>query len=191
MKRDLDAVIARPPASLALITPPVLACALTVAAILALHWRTAASIVSIWLRSETFAHGFVVVPICLWFVWRKRAELIVTPAATWWPGLVLVAGFGVAWLVASAADVQSARQFALAFMLQAAIVTVVGLRVARIVSFPLTFLLFAVPFGDFMVPTLMDWTADFTIGALRLSGVPVYRESNHFIIPSGSWSVVE
>jgi len=42
-----------------------------------------------------------------------------------------------------------------------------------------------------MVPTLIDWTADFTIGALRLSGVPVYREGNHFIIPSGWWSVVE
>jgi EpsI family protein len=29
------------------------------------------------------------------------------------------------------------------------------------------------------------------VGALRLSGVPVYREGNHFIIPSGAWSVVE
>src|SRR5205814_10510601 len=26
---------------------------------------------------------------------------------------------------------------------------------------------------------------------LRWSGVPVYREANHFIIPSGAWSVVE
>jgi len=41
------------------------------------------------------------------------------------------------------------------------------------------------------VPTLMDWTADFLFAALRGSGVPVYREANHFIIPSGRWSVVE
>ena len=191
MKRDLDAVVARPPAALSLATAPVLACAIAVVAILALHWRTAASIVAIWIRSETFAHGFVVVPICLWFAWRKRAELAATPASPWWPGLALVAGFGAAWLIATAADVQGPKQFALAFMLQAAIVTIVGLRVARVAAFPLAFLLFAVPFGDFLVPTLIDWTADFTVGALRLSGVPVYREANHFIIPSGWWSVVE
>jgi EpsI family protein len=37
----------------------------------------------------------------------------------------------------------------------------------------------------------MDLTADFTVSALRLSGVPVYREENLFYIPTGSWSVVE
>jgi EpsI family protein len=57
--------------------------------------------------------------------------------------------------------------------------------------FPLLFLFFAVPFGDALVPTMMDWTADFTVAALRASGVPVFREGNFFVIPSGNWSVVE
>ena len=51
---------------------PVLAAGVAVVGILALHWPTAASIVAIWMRSETFTHGFVVVPICLWLVWRQR-----------------------------------------------------------------------------------------------------------------------
>src|SRR4029079_3400241 len=76
-------------------------------------------------------------------------------------------------------------------MLQAAIVTVLGTRIARAACFPLAFLLFAVPFGEIFVPTLIEWTANFTVAALRLSGVPVYREANLFIIPSGAWSVVE
>lgn len=41
------------------------------------------------------------------------------------------------------------------------------------------------------MPQLMDWTADFTVHALMLTGVPVVREGLHFTIPSGSWSVVE
>jgi len=192
MKRDLDAVIMQPPVTpLAIATPAVFACLLSVAALLAVYWQTAAAIVMTWWRSETFAHGFVIVPICLWFAWRKRAELAHTPAQPWWPGLLALGAAGLLWLVASAADVLVVREFALAFMLQAAIVTVVGLRVARVLLFPLAFLLFAVPAGDFLVPTLVDRTADFTVGALRLSGVPVYREGNHFVIPSGSWSVVE
>ena len=62
---------------------------------------------------------------------------------------------------------------------------------ARVLAFPLAFLFFAVPFGEIFVPTLIDWTADFTVAALRFSGVPVYREGNHFVIPTGRWSVVE
>ena len=191
MKRDLDAVVAQRSAAAVVATPAVLTCALAVGAILALHWQTAASIVAIWWRSETFAHGFVVIPICLWYVWRKRAALAAMPVEPWLPGLIIVAGAGALWFVASAADVSVAKQFALAFMLQATIVTIVGLSIARVLIFPLVFLLFAVPTGEFLVPTLIDRTADFTVAALRMTGVPVYRESNHFIIPSGSWSVVE
>ena len=37
----------------------------------------------------------------------------------------------------------------------------------------------------------MEWTATFTVVALKASGIPVYREGLHFVIPSGNWSVVE
>jgi exosortase A len=168
-----------------------LAVGLAVLIILALYWRTAASMVAIWWRSETFAHGFVIVPICLWLAWRRRDALAQVETKPWWPGLIGVVAAGALWLVSSAADVLAAKQFALAFMIQASIVTVVGTSAARVLAFPLAFLLFAVPVGEILVPTFVDWTADFTVGALRASGVPVYREGNHFVIPSGMWSVVE
>ena len=170
---------------------PILAAGLAVLGILALYAPTAASIVSIWIRSETFTHGFLVVPICVWLAWRRRETIAAIPARPWRPGLAIVFAAGALWLVTSAADVLGVKQFALAFMLQAAIVTVVGTRIARATMFPLAFLLFAIPFGEIFVPTLIDWTADFTVAALRLSGVPVYREANMFLIPTGAWSVVE
>ena len=42
-----------------------------------------------------------------------------------------------------------------------------------------------------MMPKLMEWTAWFTVLALRASGIPVYQEGLQFVIPSGNWSVVE
>jgi exosortase A len=170
---------------------PVLAVAIALLGILALYFQTASSIVAIWVRSETFAHGFVIVPICLWLVWRRREELRSVPAEPWYPGLAAIALCGAIWLFGAAADVQSVQQFMLAFMLDLAVLVVVGLAAARAVAFPLLFLLFAVPFGEFMIPTMIDWTADFTIMALRATGVPVYREANHFALPSGNWSVIE
>ena len=164
---------------------------LVVVAILALYWSTVASMVAIWWRSDTFTHGFVIVPISLWLALRRRDALAQIDAQPWWPGLVGVVGAGALWLVSSAADVSVDKQLAVVVMIQAAIVTVIGIRAARVLLFPLLFLLFAVPAGDILVPTFINWTADFTVGALRASGVPVYREGNHFIIPSGMWSVVE
>ena len=170
---------------------PLLAAGLAVLGILLVYLDTAKSIVAIWVRSQTFAHGFVVIPLCLWLAWRKRAELAATTAAPWWPGLVAVLLAGGLWFVTSLADVLGVKQFGLAFMLQAAVVSILGLRVAGVLALPIAFLLFAVPAGEVFVPTLIDWTADFTVGALRLSGVPVYREGNYFSIPSGNWSVIE
>jgi exosortase A len=167
------------------------AVSLVACGMLALYWRTAESIVAIWLRSETFAHGFVVIPICLWLVWRRRHTLAEIPVTPWWPALAGVFAAGALWLVASAADALGVKQFALVFMIQAGIIAVIGKRMARALVFPIAFLLFAVPAGEIFVPTLIDRTADFTVSALRWSGVPVYREANHFIIPSGAWSVVE
>jgi EpsI family protein len=57
--------------------------------------------------------------------------------------------------------------------------------------FPLFFLFFAVPMGEDLVPIMMEFTADFTVGALKLTGIPVYREGLWFSLPSGNWSVVE
>lgn len=170
---------------------PLLALALAVVGILAVYADTVVSIVSIWNRSDTFAHGWVVVPICLWLAWRKRDAIAAAPAGPWYPALALVVAAGALWAVTALAEVLGVRQFALAFMVQAAIIAVVGLKVARVLAFPLLFLLFAVPVGEFLIPTMIDRTADFVVMALQLSGVPVYREANYFVIPSGSWSVVE
>ena len=167
------------------------AAALVVLALLAAFWPTAASIESIWRRAETFAHGYVVIPIVLWLVWRKRHALATLPVKPNWPALVIVTGAGFAWMTGNLAGVLGLEHFALYFMLVAALVAVLGLPIAREIAFPLAFLAFAVPFGEFLVPVLIDRTADFTIAAVRASGVPVFREGNHFAIPSGRWSVVE
>jgi EpsI family protein len=66
-----------------------------------------------------------------------------------------------------------------------------GTTITRRNAFALGFLFFAVPFGEFLMPWLMDRTADFTVAALQLTGVPVLREGRQFVLPSGNWSVVE
>jgi exosortase A len=165
--------------------------ALLLAASIAIFLPTAQSMASIWSRSGTFAHGWLVLPATLWFVWQRRDALTTMPLRPWWPALLGVTAGGAIWLLAELSSSQSPEYFGLVIMAVSAVVAVTGLAWARILAFPLAFLLFAVPFGDALIPVLIDLTADFTVAALQLSGVPVYREGNDFTIPSGRWSVVE
>lgn len=159
--------------------------------LLVCYWGTVASMVSIWARSETFAHGFVVPLITLWLIWRERVQLAaMAPRPAWWALLPLAAG-GLAWMLGGLASANGLSQLALVVMLILVVAAVLGTQVTRVIVFPLCFLLFAVPIGEFMLPQLMAWTADFTVFALRLTGIPVYREGQRFSIPSGNWSVVE
>ncbi|WP_291994444.1 exosortase A [Candidatus Accumulibacter sp. ACC003] len=152
---------------------------------------TALAMASIWQRSDTYAHGFIVPPITLWLIWRIRSSLAVLPPRHSYSAVFLFAGVGFAWLLGELAAVNVVAQFALVAMLILAVPAVLGWQLARRITFPLLFLFFAVPFGDFALPTLMDWTAHFTVLGLRLSGIPVHSEGLRFVIPTGSWSVVE
>jgi exosortase A len=170
---------------------PLLGLALTVLLLLLLYRDTLVAMVTIWYRSETFAHCFLVPPISAWLAWRNRARLEgLAPAPQPWLLLGLAAASALWWL-GDIVSVNAVTQFAFTSLLVLSVPALLGLRVARVMAFPLLFLFFMVPVGEFLLPTFMEWTADFTIAALRLSGIPVYREGLNFVIPSGSWSVVE
>lgn len=160
-------------------------------ATLLLFRDTAEAMVAIWRRSDTFAHAFLVAPISAWLVWRQRAELVTLPRRSEPLALVAAAVVCLLWLLGELAAVRAATQFALVALLVLTVPAVFGRHVARALAFPLSFLFFSVPIGEFMVPPMIGWTADFTVAALRLSGIPVYREGMQFVIPSGQWSVVE
>jgi exosortase A len=164
---------------------------LAVGAVLLLYRDSFAAMVAIWSRSGTFAHAFLVPPLALWLVWRRREQLaLLTPLAQPWM-LLPTAAVAAVWLLGDLAGVHALTQLAATTLLVLTVPAVLGLPVARALTFPLAFLFFMVPLGEFLMPQLMTWTADITVFALRAFGVPVYREGLSFVIPSGTWSVVE
>lgn len=164
---------------------------LTALLVLSIHFPTFKAMAQVWLRSQTFAHGIVVLPICGWLAWRRRARLAALDCRPAYAAQLLLAGLGAIWLLAQLANVPVVQQASLIAMVPASIGAVLGLAHVRALAFPLAYLFLAVPFGEVFVPPLMEFTARFTVGALQFSGIPVYRENNDFSLPSGSWSVIE
>lgn len=159
--------------------------------VLAVYGHTTYLMVSTWNNSVTFTHGFVVIPIVLYLLWRQRDVLAAIEPRPFFPALLGIAAAGAVWLIGDRLSVNSVTQFAMMAMVPLAVWMALGTQTLKALLFPLAFLFFAVPFGEFLVPPLMNWTADFAAIAIRASGVPVFREGNFLTIPSGNWSIVE
>ena len=156
-----------------------------------LYWETAASIVAIWIRSETYTHGFLILPISFYLVWQRRAQLRQMVPAPNLLALPVLAVSLLLWLAAWIAEVQLIQQLVFVGFIPILVVLLFGTAVAKAMMFPLGYLIFAVPFGEFLVAPLQDQTAWFAVQALILSGVPVYWEGLYLTIPGGHFVVAE
>jgi exosortase A len=153
--------------------------------------ETAASLLRVWSGSDTFAHCYLIVPICAFLAWRRRDELAALAPRPCLPALALLPALGFLWLLGRATDTLLVEQFSLVATIPVLVWAFFGTAAARLLAFPLGFLLFAVPFGDVLTPSLMRFTADFAVRALQLSGLPVAREGLYLSTPAGEWRVAE
>ncbi|GAB5381779.1 MAG: exosortase A [Aliiglaciecola sp.] len=155
----------------------------------AVFYNSIASAVEIWYRSETFAHCFIILPICIYLIKLKWAALNNATLKPSYVSLIFVTGTLLIWLFGSMAQVKVIEQYAAFAMLPMLIWTVMGNQVARILLFASFFWLFSVPAGEFLIPQLQELTADITVLAIELTGIPVYREGLYIAIPNGLFEV--
>ena len=167
------------------------AMAVVFTALFSLYFGTVKSFVTVWNSSDTFAHGYVILPISCWLIWRRRANFITLPATPYWPALLLLGVLTLAWLFARMGEVQVVMQYTFAAMIPVVALVIFGRRLSWSLAFPLLYVLLAVPFGEVFVDPLVNFTADFTVRAVELTGIPILRNGTRFELPSGSWSVVE
>lgn len=105
--------------------------------------------------------------------------------------LPLLALLAFAWLLGHLTATDGVQQFSLVAMIIVFVWGAVGTVVAKALLFPLSFLLFAVPAGHGLIPTLQDFSAWFAVSLLDLSGLPVLLEGRFISVPFGRWEVAE
>ncbi len=157
-----------------------------------IYFATWSSMADIWIRSETFTHGFFVIPMSLWLIWQnKPLHKHLHPIKPSYLGLIFLLLNGMIWLVGSLINALVVEQYALIGILIGSLWFYLGNDTSKKISFPLFFLYMMVPVGEALIPYLMEYTATFTVWLLRLTGISVYREGMLFTLVSGQWSVVE
>lgn len=159
--------------------------------VIATHFGTFRVMADIWMRSDTFAHGLIVGPMFLYFVFRQRHALARIAPQPYWPGLIALLLISIVWTAGRFLGVNALEHFAAVAMIPLTVLTLAGPVVVRAVAFPLAFLFFAVPFGEFLIPQLMEVTADLTHWLLLLTGFSVYRDGFFIAVPGGDFEIAK
>lgn len=157
--------------------------------LLVLFGRDTAAIATIWWTSSTFNHCIMIIPIIGWLVWLRCSELAPLTPAVWWPGLGLTALGAVLWILGEAADLGLLRHTALVVMLQSCVIVLLGRQVSRALTFPIAYLLFAIPFGEELVPLLQTLTAKICVFLLSHSSIPAKIDGIFITVPNGFYQV--
>jgi exosortase A len=152
------------------------------------EWRDMAAQ---WWDISTYNHILLVPAIVAWLVSLRWPGLAQLQPAPWWPGLLVVAGALLLWVLGDFAGLSVARQLGAVVMLQGAVVALLGPRVAWGLAFPLSYMAFLVPVGEELVPALQLLTARMTMGLLGISGIPALLEGVFITTPTAVFKVAE
>lgn len=158
---------------------------------LGLYANTFESLVSIWASTGRYQYAFLIFPVSAALVWMRRGDLkrlAATPALL---GLATLAILCLIWLVGAAAHINVATHFSIIAMVPCLVFTFYGTAITRTLMFPLAYLVFAIPFGNFLVGPLQDITARLSVAALQWTPVPVFVNGHYIMTPAGTWHVAE
>jgi exosortase A len=168
-----------------------IATTLLVLGLIGLYSSAALHLVRAWANSADFSHGWLILPVSLYLIWLNRNKWLGESLRPSWTGVLVLCAGGLIWLAGELANVHVVKGYGFVTMLQGVIVLIWGLKFCRINFFPLAFLYFMVPAGEWLNPVMMEHTASVVVWLLNLSGLPIFREGLHFTLPTGRWSVVE
>lgn len=161
------------------------------AIVIALFFATFKEMALIWWTSSTFNHCLLIIPISIWLVFDKRELLRQIEPGCSRLGIAYASFNAIIWLIGGILSIAAIQHAAAVGVIIGSIYTLIGRDVFRVVWFPLIYLYFAVPEGEFLVPALQDWTAAVTVTMLRLTNIPVYLEGRYLTIPTGQFHVAE
>lgn len=149
------------------------------------------SMIDVWIINETFTHGFLIFPISLWLLWKKRDQLQALETKPEPRLIIVILPILLLWFISHTVDIQIIQQLCMMSLIPAFIWLILGRKVLSFILFPLFFLYFAIPLGQGLIPPMMELTANFVVYLVKLFGIPIYQEGLYFLMPTGSWNVVE
>ena len=166
-----------------------------IAAFVLCYWTVIAKLVHDWAHDDNYSHGFLIVPLALYFVWERRARLAAVRLRPNWFGLVVVvASLGMLIAGTLGAELFVSR-VSIVFLIAGTVLFAAGVDALRILAFPIAFLFLMVPppaiiFNQIAFP-LQLLASRFGEATLQALSIPVLREGNLITLANTTLEVAE
>ena len=159
-----------------------------------LYCLTFKELMHVWASNEDYSHGFLVLPISLYLIWRKRGQLIDLSAqpVNWGKALIIL--WGILYFIGIVGAIATIAYISMIIFLIGALAFLVGSKIVRLFLFPLIFLVFMFPIPSEIYTRLtnplmlVSTSASFQV--LDSLHLPVLREGNLITLPNYSMQVV-
>jgi exosortase len=148
-----------------------------------------------WYNDDNYSHGFLIVPIALYFAWERRNKLKAAMQKPSVLGLVVVVGSIAVLLAGILGSELFLTRISIIGALVGTVLFLFGWQHLRILAFPLAFLLLMIPipaiiFNQIAFP-LQLLASRFGEAAMGIADVPVLREGNVLILANTTLEVAE
>ena len=164
-------------------------------AVVWLYWNVVPGLVRQWAADGDYSHGFFVLPLAAFFVWERRDALrraVRRPSSL---GVVVLVGSLLCYIAGVFGSELFLTRVSLIGVAAGLVLFIAGIEHARILAFPLLFLLLMVPLPEivfsritFPLQMVASRLGEAAIGA---SGIPVLREGNVLYLPGRALEVAE
>lgn len=159
------------------------------------YWRVFEKLVYDWGHDDNYSHGFLIVPIALYFVWERRRRLLALERRPTLFGLVVFAGGIFVLLAGLLGSELFLSRISLLGVIAGMLLFLFGWAHLRVLIFPLAFLLLMIPlpaiiFNQIAFPLqlLASRAGEF---AITTADIPVLREGNVLVLANTTLEVAE
>jgi exosortase len=160
-----------------------------------LYRNVIAKLVYDWGHDDNYSHGFLIVPIALYFAWERRQRLLDAARQPSAFGLIVLLGSVLTLFAGILGAELFLTRVSIVGVVAGTVLYVLGWRHLRILAVPIAFLLLMIPipaiiFNQVAFP-LQLVASRFGETTLNLWGIPVLREGNVIILANTTLEVAE
>ena len=162
--------------------------ALLLSAFVLFYAKAFVTLFTVWWNSYTYSFGFLIPIISLYIVWLQKdrlKRLKIAPSYLLGLPVLIIA---IAMLISNTKGGASIQGFSLIIAIIGIILLLLGIQFLKALWFPITYLLFMVPFWDNLTEKLnlpfQNFSASLGTKMIQAIGIPVYRKSIYIELPN-------
>ncbi len=152
-------------------------------------------LIHIWISNEDYGHGFLILPICLYLVWRKKDELYAQSVNSSWWGYILLLFWIISYGIGTIGQISTFDHISIILFPLAAVSILTSTQALTTLLFPILYMVFMFPIPSEIYTRitnpLMLFATSISFHFLEMMKLPVLQEGNILTLPNYTMQVVQ